>query len=126
MHSTRIRLTQSTGKIKDLTVSIVLNDITQEKVDAITNAANEDLWHGGGVAGAISRKGGPVIQKESREYVKANGRVKTGTCGFTSGGNLHCKHVIHTVGPIWHDNVDPQVNVDLLHSAVLSTLKMAT
>jgi len=42
-------------------VRIVMNDITEESVDAITNAANEDLWHGGGVAGAISRKGGPSI-----------------------------------------------------------------
>jgi len=44
-----------------INVHVVLNDITKEKVDAITNAANEDLWHGGGVAGAISRKGGPII-----------------------------------------------------------------
>jgi O-acetyl-ADP-ribose deacetylase (regulator of RNase III) len=42
-------------------VHVVLKDITAEVVDAITNAANEDLWHGGGVAGAISRKGGPTI-----------------------------------------------------------------
>ena len=71
-----------------LKVHVVLKDITAEVVDAITNAANEDLWHGGGVAGAISRKGGPIIQKESRDYVKKHGRVETGTCGFTSGGNL--------------------------------------
>lgn len=44
-----------------LNVHIVMRDITEECVDAITNAANEDLWHGGGVAGAISRKGGPII-----------------------------------------------------------------
>ena len=44
-----------------MTVKIIQNDITSEQVDAITNAANEQLWHGGGVAGAISRKGGPEI-----------------------------------------------------------------
>lgn len=122
MNLSRLRLTKTTGKIQNLTVAIVLNDITKEVVDAITNAANEDLWHGGGVAGAISRKGGPIIQKESREYVKKHGRVKTGTCGYTSGGNLRCKYVIHAVGPIWNDNVAPEVNTNYLHSAVLSTL----
>jgi putative ATPase len=126
MNISRSRLTKTTGKIKNLTVAIVLNDITKEVVDAITNAANEDLWHGGGVAGAISRKGGPIIQKESREYVKKYGRVKTGTCGYTSGGNLHCKYVIHAVGPIWNDSVAPEVNINYLHSAVLSTLQMAS
>ena len=49
---------------------VIQNDITKEKVDAITNAANEHLMHGGGVAGAISRAGGPAINKESKEYVK--------------------------------------------------------
>lgn len=126
MNSSKVRLAQSMGCIgQRLNVHIVLNDITSEKVDAITNAANEDLWHGGGVAGAISRKGGPTIQKESREYVKQNGRVKTGTCGFTSGGNLKCKYVIHAVGPIWNDRIGPQANVDLLASAVMNTLIMA-
>ena len=53
-----------------LTVKVIQNDITKEEVDAITNAANEYLLHGGGVAGAISKAGGPAIQKESKEYVK--------------------------------------------------------
>ena len=56
------KLKQFVGTINDcLRVHVVLKDITAEVVDAITNAANEDLWHGGGVAGAISRKGGPTI-----------------------------------------------------------------
>ncbi len=102
------KLKKMVGTINEcLKVHVVLKDITAEVVDAITNAANEDLWHGGGVAGAISRKGGPIIQKESRDYVKKHGRVETGTCGFTSGGNLKCKYVIHAVGPIWNDHVDP-------------------
>lgn len=108
MNLSKVRLQKTVGCIgQRLNVHIVLNDITAEVVDAITNAANEDLWHGGGVAGAISRKGGPKIQQESRAYVKAHGKVKTGTCGYTSGGNLKCKYVIHAVGPIWDDRVTP-------------------
>ena len=106
MNLRKVRLSESSGRVGDLlNVHIVLKDITQESVDAITNAANEDLWHGGGVAGAISRKGGPLIQRESNFYVRQYGPVKTGTCGFTSGGNLDCKYVIHAVGPIWNDRI---------------------
>ena len=57
--------------------------------------------HGGGVAGAIARKGGPVINKESREYINKNGPVLTGACGFTSAGDLPSKWIIHTVGPMY-------------------------
>ena len=81
--------------------------------------------HGGGVAGAISRKGGFQIQKESNIWVKENGIVETGTCGYTSGGQLNCKYVIHAVGPIWSNRVPKEINVELLHSAVLNTLIMA-
>ena len=63
-----------------------MKDITEETTDAITNAANEHLMHGGGVAGAILRKGGSSIQKESYQYVKTNGIVKTGTCAVTGAG----------------------------------------
>lgn len=66
----KVRLTKSSGRIANkLLINVVQKDITEEDVDAITNAANEQLRHGGGVAGAISRKGGPAIQKESNEYV---------------------------------------------------------
>ena len=121
----RQRISKSSARIGGLNVSIVLKDITAEVVDAITNAANEDLMHGGGVAGAISRKGGSIIQKESYKWVEQNGRVETGTCGYTSGGQLKCKYVIHAVGPIWSNKVPKERNVELLHSAVLNTLIMA-
>jgi putative ATPase len=79
MNLSRVRVSESVGRIGNrLNVSVILKDITSEKVDAITNAANEDLWHGGGVAGAILRAGGQIIQEESRTYVKKNGRVATG------------------------------------------------
>lgn len=70
-------------------------------MEAITNAANSNLWHGKGVAGAIKKKGGYAIHQESSEYVKKYGKVPTGSCCYTSGGNLKCKYVIHAVGPIW-------------------------
>ncbi|MFN9903464.1 MAG: macro domain-containing protein, partial [bacterium] len=76
------------------------------------------MQHGGGVAGAISRKGGPQIQKESSKYVKEHGIVKTGQCCYTGAGKLPCKYVIHAVGPVWNDYIPKEKNVQLLHSAV--------
>lgn len=83
-------------KIKDNgLLTLVEGDITERKVDAIVNPANSYLQHGGGVAGAIVRKGGNIIQKESNEI----GFVPVGSSVVTSSGNLACKAVIHTVGP---------------------------
>ena len=110
---------------RSLTISIVLKDITKETTDAITNAANGSLAHGGGVAGAISRNGGPSIQKESNIYVKEHGAVNTGQCAVTGAGKLPCKFVIHAVGPVWSNYVPESKNVMLLHSAVINTLKTA-
>jgi O-acetyl-ADP-ribose deacetylase (regulator of RNase III) len=70
-------------------------DITEEDVDAIVNAANEHLAHGGGVAGAISRAGGHDIQKESNQWVKKYGIVETGQVAVTGPGRMICKCVIH-------------------------------
>ena len=64
--------------------------------------------HGGGVAGAISRKGGKDIDKESKAYVKKHGPVLTGTCGHTGPGKLKCRYVIHAVGPMWSDRITKQ------------------
>ena len=77
-------------------IEIKQADITQEPVDAIVNAANTRLRHGGGVAGAIVQRGGRVIQDESDEI----GHCATGDAVVTSAGTLPCRHVIHTVGPI--------------------------
>jgi O-acetyl-ADP-ribose deacetylase (regulator of RNase III) len=70
-------------------------DITEEDTEAIVNAANRNLQHGSGVAGAIVRKGGPIIQEESQRI----GTVETGNAAITSGGNLKAQFVIHAVGP---------------------------
>jgi O-acetyl-ADP-ribose deacetylase len=81
--------------INNVMIKIIKGDITESNVDAIVNAANSHLQHGGGVAGAISRKGGPVIQEESN----AIGYVRVGECAMTTGGRLKAPHVIHAVGP---------------------------
>jgi|ERR1041385_6544068 len=85
------------------TIQIVQGDITAEQVDAIVNAANEHLQHGGGVAWAISKKGGPTIQKESDAWVRHHGSVPHARPAWTSGGLLPAKYVIHAVGPVWGD-----------------------
>jgi O-acetyl-ADP-ribose deacetylase (regulator of RNase III) len=76
-------------------------DITEIEADAIVNAANSYLEHGGGVAFAIVKKGGNAIQEESREYVRKHGPVPTGEVAVTSAGRLKAKYIIHAVGPIY-------------------------
>lgn len=83
------------------TIQIVQGDITTEEVEAIVNAANQRLQHGGGVAWAISKRGGPAIQKESDEWVRTKGMVDHAHPAWTSGGQLPARYVIHAVGPIW-------------------------
>ena len=82
-------------------IEIVQGDITTEEVDAIVNAANERLQHGGGVAWAISKKGGPAIQEESDQWIREFGPVRHSHPAWTSGGRLPAKYVIHAVGPVW-------------------------
>ena len=82
-------------------IQVVQGDITGEETDAIVNAANEYLQHGGGVAWAISRRGGPAIQQESNDWVRTHGKVSHNHPAWTSGGSLPAKYVIHAVGPVW-------------------------
>ena len=77
------------------TIKVVHGDLTQELVDVITNAANTNLAHGGGVAGTIVRKGGRTIQNESNEWVLEYGLVTAGDVAIMSGGTLPCKNIIH-------------------------------
>mmetsp|Transcript_6474 Transcript_6474/g.8998 ORF Transcript_6474/g.8998 Transcript_6474/m.8998 type:complete len:145 (-) Transcript_6474:385-819(-) len=97
--ATQIRVSKSlsTGHI----LSVRNGDITREDSEAIVNAANGYLRHGGGVAAAISRAGGPTVQTESNQYVQQNGVIPTGQVGVTSGGDLKAKYIIHAVGPVW-------------------------
>jgi len=77
------------------TIALYQGDLTEEAVDAIVNAANTNLQHGGGLAGAIVRRGGAVIQEESSRI----GPVPVGQCALTGAGALPAGHVIHAVGP---------------------------
>jgi O-acetyl-ADP-ribose deacetylase (regulator of RNase III) len=78
---------------------VVVGDLLTEPVDAIVNAANGHLAHGGGVAGAIARGAGPELQRESDALVRAHGPVAVGDAAVTGAGRLPFKAVIHAVGP---------------------------
>ena len=84
-------------------ILLYVGDITEfDKADVIVNAANGDLQHVGGVAGAIADKGGPIIQQESSQYVRRCGRLDDGDVWLTTKvGALPCKALIHAVGPRW-------------------------
>jgi len=103
--------------IKGIKISIIKGDLTESGADAIVNAANSYLQHGGGVAGAIARKGGPVIQEESN----AIGYVPVGQCAVTSGGKLKARYVIHAVGPRWGEGDER----NKLRNAIRNVLSMA-
>ncbi len=82
-------------------LEIAQGDLTQETVDAIVNAANQHLAHGGGIARAIVRSGGPAIQSESDAWVRQHGPVQHSEPAYTGAGNLPARYVIHAVGPVW-------------------------
>jgi len=111
-----------TSKI-GLKLEICSGDITKEKVEAIVNAANNMLMLGGGVAGAIEREGGDIVQEECNIWTDLFGRVPDGQCGLSTGGKMTCKYVIHSVGPVWYDGRRGE-DKDLLY-AVYNSMVMA-
>ena len=117
MNTILLERTLPTGQ----TLQIVQGDITIEAVDAIVNAANEHLQHGGGVAWAIVRRGGEVIQHESDEWIKQHGLVSHAHPAWTLGGALPAKYVIHAVGPVWGDGDEDKKLAD----AVTGSLQVA-
>jgi O-acetyl-ADP-ribose deacetylase (regulator of RNase III) len=98
-------------------------DITTLAVDAVVNAANSSLMGGGGVDGAIHRAGGPAILEECRKIVSEIGRLPTGEAVITTAGNMPARHVIHTVGPVWHGG--KQKEKSLLRNAYYNSLRVA-
>lgn len=106
------------------TIGLTRGDITTIEVDAIVNAANSRLIPGGGVDGAIHRAGGPSIAAETAQIVAKSGPISTGDAVITGAGSLPCRHVIHTVGPIWAEHPESEA-VRLLASCYTRSLDLA-
>ena len=102
-------------------VTLIRGDLSAQKVDAIVNAANPRLRHGGGVAAMLLRKGGQTINEESRTWLKEHGEVTHISPAYTTGGSLPCRYIIHAVGPIWGRG-DEDVK---LKAAIASALELA-
>ncbi|KAK9969246.1 hypothetical protein ABG768_027439 [Culter alburnus] len=108
-------------------ISIWKDDLTRHQVDAVVNAANEKLNHGGGLAQVLSDAGGPMIQKWSDDIIQRVQRVKTGDAVLTPAGNLPCKYIIHAVGPYLSPNPnkkDIERATPYLYNAILKILEI--
>lgn len=101
-------------------IELVRGDIAEQDTDAIVNAANSGLRGGGGVDGAIHRRGGPTIMDECR----ALGGCPTGDAKITTGGRLQARYVIHAVGPVYRDGRHGEP--ELLASAYRRSLEIAS
>ncbi len=104
-------------------IELIKADITEITVDAIVNAANSSLLGGGGVDGAIHRKGGKEILDECILIRNRQGGCNVGNAVITSAGKLPSKYVIHTVGPVW--NGDKTEKEKLLKNCYISCLELA-
>ena len=108
--------------VRSSQVFVVQGDLTGQPVDAVVNAANESLAHGGGVAAAIVAVGGRVIQEESDQWVRDHGPVKRGQAAVTTGGALQASHVVHVVGPRYQKGQD---NEGMLRDATTAAIDAA-
>ena len=106
-----------------MSIELIKGDLVTANVDAIVNAANPTMLGGGGVDGAIHRAAGPALLKECLQVEQINGiRCPFGEARLTHAGNLPCKYVIHTVGPIYHNEENPE---SVLANAYNNSLKLA-
>jgi O-acetyl-ADP-ribose deacetylase (regulator of RNase III) len=112
-------------KVGKATVRLIRGDITEMETDAIVNAANSSLMGGGGVDGAMHRKGGLKILEECKKIRATDwpAGLPTGKAVITSAGNLNAKSVIHTVGPVWHGG--NRGEPELLAQAYQNSLRIA-
>ena len=112
-------------KVGKATVRLLKGDITEMETDAIVNAANSSLMGGGGVDGAINRKGGPKILEECKKIraIEWPEGLPTGKAVITSAGNLKAKYAIHTVGPVWRGG--NRSEPELLAQAYRNSLRLA-
>jgi O-acetyl-ADP-ribose deacetylase (regulator of RNase III)/predicted kinase len=112
-----------THRVGSAQLRLVLGDITEQRVDAIVNAANSRLVGGGGVDGAIRRAGGPAIEEECARIRAQQGGCPTGSAVITGAGRLPARFVIHAVGPVWHGGDHGEA--EQLASAYRSSLALA-
>jgi putative ATPase len=111
-----------TVTVAGIRITAIGGDLTRQEVDAIVNAANERLAHGGGLAAAIVRAGGHEIQGESDRWVAEHGPLSPGRAAVTRAGRLPARWVIHVAGPRYHAGQD---NEGLLRGAVAAALDAA-
>nr|XP_060631301.1 protein mono-ADP-ribosyltransferase PARP9 isoform X1 [Anolis sagrei ordinatus] len=103
-------------------VSVWVDDFTRHEADALVNASNEYLHHFGGLAFALMKAGGPEIEKQCKHFIDKNGPLSIGQIAVTSGGRLHCKQVIHAVGPRWSEGQKEECCLKL-ETVIINILK---
>jgi O-acetyl-ADP-ribose deacetylase (regulator of RNase III) len=108
-------------QIRSAVIELVQGDITLQEVDCIVNAANQSLMGGGGVDGAIHRRGGPAIMQDTRQRYPDG--CPTGSAVISGAGLLKAEYVVHAVGPVWSGG--GRGEADLLASAFARSLKLA-
>lgn len=108
--------------VDDRAVVVVEGDLTAQRVGAVVNAANERLQHGGGVAAALAKAGGPAVQSESDAWVAEHGPLGPGQAAVTTAGEMDADRVVHVVGPRYEEGQD---NEGLLRQAVRAALDAA-
>jgi len=110
--------------VSEVRITLALGDITRQQVDAVVNAANSSLLGGGGVDGAIHRRGGPAILAACRELRAGSHRdgLPAGQAVATTAGDLEARWVIHTVGPVWSRQEDRSA---VLASCYTASLRVA-
>lgn len=109
----------ATAAVHGATLRVVAGDLTAQPVDAVVNAANEQLAHGGGVAKALAAAGGPEVQRESDQWTAEHGPLGPGRAAVTTAGRMPAAHVVHVVGPRYRQGQD---NAGLLTQAVTAAL----